>query len=149
MVNGFKIVGLSVRTTNKDNQAQRDLKCLWEQFFLENLLDKIPTKMSDEIVVVYTDYKSDYKEDYLAIIGARVSTFDGIPSGVFKREFQAENFKKYIARGVLPNAVMETWSSIWENDNKLNRRYSYDFEIYGTKSQNGENSEVEIYIATK
>ena len=32
---------------------------------------------------------------------------------------------------------------------ELDRKYSYDFEVYGEKSQNGENSEVEIFIATK
>lgn len=32
---------------------------------------------------------------------------------------------------------------------ELDRKYSYDFEVYGQKSPNGENSEVEIYIAKK
>jgi predicted transcriptional regulator YdeE len=49
----------------------------------------------------------------------------------------------------MPKSVLDTWANIWEHDKELNRKYSYDFEVYGDKSQNGENSEVEIYIATK
>lgn len=49
----------------------------------------------------------------------------------------------------MPNAVMETWKEIWTKDNELNRKYTADFEVYGEKSQNGENSEVDIYIATE
>jgi len=49
----------------------------------------------------------------------------------------------------MPEAVAKTWTTIWERDKELNRKYTYDFEVYGEKSQNGENSEVEIYIASK
>jgi predicted transcriptional regulator YdeE len=42
---------------------------------------------------------------------------------------------------------METWKEIWDKDKELNRKYTADFEVCGEKSQNGENSEVEIYIA--
>jgi len=49
----------------------------------------------------------------------------------------------------MPKAIVEAWIDIWEKDKELSRKYTYDFEVYGEKSQNGENSEVEIYIATK
>ncbi len=49
----------------------------------------------------------------------------------------------------MPNAVINTWLDIWNRNEELSRKYTYDFEVYGEKSQNGENSEVEIYIATK
>lgn len=49
----------------------------------------------------------------------------------------------------MPNAVVNVWFDIWKRDKELDRKYSYDFEVYGHKSQNGENSEVEIYIAKK
>ena len=149
MTNGFKIIGISTRTTNKDKQAQQDLGKLWGQFYSENLLNKIPNKISNEIIAIYTDYKSDFTEDYTTIIGIPVSTLDEIPNGLIGREFQAENFQKFIAKGEMPNAVVTTWVDIWQKDKELDRKYSYDFEVYGEKSQNGENSEVEIFIATK
>lgn len=149
MTNGFKIIGISTRTTNKNNQAQDDLGKLWENFFSENIFDKIPNKVSNEIIAIYTDYKSDFTEDYTTIIGVPVSTLNEIPNGLIGREFQAENFEKFTAKGEMPKAVVDVWIDIWQRDKKLNRKYSYDFEVYGAKSQNGKNSEVEIFIATK
>ena len=149
MTNGFKIIGISIRTTNKNNQAQQDLKKLWGQFFSENIIEKIPNKVSSSIITIYTDYKSDYTDEYTTIIGIPVSTLDEIPDRLIGREFQSENFQKIIVKGEMPNAVMNVWLDIWQRDKQLNRKYSYDFEVYGEKSQNGENSEVEIYLSTK
>ena len=78
-----------------------------------------------------------------------VSTLDEIPDGLIGREFKSDNFQKFIAKGEMPKAVLDIWFDIWKRDNELNRKYSYDFEVYGEKSQNGENSEVEIYLSTK
>ncbi|RLZ06414.1 GyrI-like domain-containing protein [Faecalibacter macacae] len=149
MTNGFKIIGISTRTTNKDSKAQQDLDNLWGLFFTQNIFDKIPNKVSNEVLAIYTDYKSDFTEDYTTIIGVPVSTLDKIPEGLIGREFQTENFQKFTAKGEMPNAVVNTWIDIWNRDKELNRKYTYDFEVYGKNSQNGENSEVEIYIAKK
>ncbi|MCX7546838.1 GyrI-like domain-containing protein [Xanthomarina sp. F1114] len=149
MTNGFKIIGVSTRTTNKENKSQKDLEKLWGQFYAENILEKVPNKASDKIVSIYTDYKSDYTEDYTTIIGVPVHSLNEIPNGLIGREFKSDNFQKFIAKGEMPNAVVNTWIDIWKKDNELNRKYTYDFEVYGENSQKGENSEVEIYIATK
>ncbi|WP_443939254.1 GyrI-like domain-containing protein [Pedobacter sp. MW01-1-1] len=149
MTNGFKIIGISTRTTNKDNQAQKDLEQLWGKFYTENTVEKVLNKSSKEIFSIYTDYETDYTGGYTAIIGVPVSTLDEIPNGLIGREFQPDNFRKFIAKGKMPDAVVETWINIWKNDKELNRKYTYDFEVYGEKSQKEESSEVEIYIAMK
>ncbi len=149
MTNGFKIIGIASRTTNKNNKAQQDLGKLWGQFFMDSVSDKIPNKVSNEILAIYTDYKSDFTEDYTTIIGIRVSSLDDIPAGLIGREFQGDNFQQFTARGEMPNAVVKTWIDIWSRDSELNRSYSYDYEVYGENSNNGENSVVDIYIATK
>lgn len=148
MTNGFKIIGISTRTTNKDNQSAQDLGKLWVQFYFENIIEKIPNKSSSNILSVYTDYKSDYTDEYTTIIGIPVSTLCEIPDGLIGREFKTDNFQKFTAKGEMPNAVVNTWIDIWQRDKELNRKYTYDFEVYGEKSQNGENSEVDIFIAT-
>ena len=149
MTNGFKIIGSSTRTTNKDNQSAQDLGRLWGQFHSENVFERIPNKSSSEILSVYTDYKSDHKDEYTTIIGVPVSTLDDIPDGLTGREFQAENFRKFTAKGEMPDAVVNTWIDIWKKDKDLGRKYSYDFEVYGDKCRNGENSEVDIFVAIK
>lgn len=147
MTNGFKIIGILTRTTNKDNQSKEDLGKLWERFFAEKIIDQIPNKKSFEILSIYTDYKSDFTDEYTTIIGLQVSTLDKIPKGLIGREFKPDNFLKITAKGEMPKAVLDSWIDIWKKENQLNRKYTYDFEVYGEKSQNGENSEVEIYLS--
>jgi len=48
-INEFKIIGIAVKTTNKDNQSAQDIGKLWQQFYVENLFDKIPKKLSNDI----------------------------------------------------------------------------------------------------
>lgn len=149
MTNGFKIIGIETRTTNQNNQSQQDLEKLWTQFYADNVFDKIPNKVSDNVLSIYTDYKSDYTEDYTTIIGVTVSTLNDVPDGLIGREFKPDNFKRFVAKGEMPNAVVGVWLDIWKNDKELNRKYTYDFEVYGEKSQNGLNSEVEIYVSIR
>ena len=149
MKDGFKIIGISTRTTNKDSQALQDLGALWGRFFSEAVAEKIPHKISDEILAIYTDYQSDYTEEYTTIIGMKVSNLDEIPEGMIGREFPGENFQLFKAKGEMPNAVGEKWMEIWSQDSQLKRKYTYDYEVYSAKSQNGENSEVDIFIAVE
>ena len=149
MTNGFKLIGISVRTTNQNNQVQEDLGKLWGQFFSENIYEKIPNRISNEILAIYTDYQSNYTEDYTTIIGVLVSTLNEIPDEMIGREFQPENFKKFVAKGEMPKAVVDTWTEIWQQDENLNRKYSYDFELYGENCQKAADSEVEIFVAVK
>ncbi|HNB40645.1 MAG TPA: GyrI-like domain-containing protein [Anaerolineales bacterium] len=145
---GLKIIGIAVRTTNKDGQSARDIGELWGQFYSQNLLETIPNKLSNDIYSIYTDYKSDFTDEYTTLIGLQVSSLDTIPSGLIGRQFPTETFEVFTAKGEMPQAVMNTWLDIWQRDNELQRKYTYDFEFYGEKSQNGENSEVQIFIAT-
>ena len=85
----------------------------------------------------------------LLIIGISVSTLDEIPNGLIGREFKADNFKKFVAKGKMPKAVVDTWEEFWQKNSEINRKYTYDFEVYSEKSQNGENSEVEIFVAVE
>lgn len=149
MTKGFKLIGISVRTTNQNNHAQEDLGKLWGQFISENLQEKIPNKISNDILAIYTDYQSDHTEDYTAIIGVQVSTLDEIPAGLLGREFEPENFREFVAKGEMPKAVVKTWTEIWEQDENLQRKYTYDFERYGANANKGADSEVEIFVAVK
>lgn len=145
----IKVIGISVETTNQNNQAATDLDKMWNQFYTEAIANKIPDKESEAIYAVYTDYESNYTGKYTAIIGQRVSRLDNIPEGLTGREIKNEKLVKYIAKGALPNAVIETWQEIWANDIALYRTYNADFEVYGEKSQKGADSEVEIYIGVR
>ena len=145
----FKIIGISVETTNQNNQAATDLGQLWNRFYGEEIFNKIPNKDSEDIYAVYTDYESDYTGKYTTIIGQRVSALDHIPNGMVGREINNEKLLKYTVKGEMPQAVVETWQEIWANNIALYRTYEADFEVYGEKSQQGPDSEVQIYIGTR
>ena len=147
-IDSFKIIGIASETTNANGKAAEDLEKLWERFFVENIANKIPNKISEEIYSIYTDYESDYTGKYTCVIGQKVDSMEVIPNGLIGREFKSGKYQKFVAKGQMPNAVVEIWKEIWAKDKELNRKYTADFEVYGQKSQNGENSEVEIYIAT-
>jgi predicted transcriptional regulator YdeE len=67
-IDPFKVIGISVKTTNKNGQSITDMGQLWNKFYSENILSTIPDRLSDDIYSIYTDYKSNYTEDYTAII---------------------------------------------------------------------------------
>jgi len=145
----FKIIGISVRTTNENSKSVLDLGKLWERFYKENIASKIPGKLSEEIYSVYTDYETDYKGSYTTIIGYKVNLLNSIPEGMMGIGIIGGNYQLFKAKGKMPDAVVSQWMGIWENDDKLKRAYTSDFEVYGEKSKNPQNAEVDIYIAVK
>lgn len=144
---GFKIIGISTETSNQNGEASTTIEALWGQFISENLLEKIPNQLGSDILCIYTDYESDYTGKYTCFLGLKVSSLDDIPAGLVGREFEGGNFQAFMAKGVLPQAIVETWHSIWNQDETLNRSYTYDYEVYDHRSRLGEESEVDIYIA--
>ena len=148
-INSFKIIGIGIESTNENGQAAEDLENLWSRFYAENVLAQIPNKLSEDIYAIYTDYESDYTGKYTCIIGQKVDSIAKFPAGLIGREFKSGTYRKIIAKGPMPNAIVDAWKEIWDKDEELNRSYTADFEVYSQKSQNGDNSEVEIYIATE
>ncbi len=53
----FKVIGISVRTTNENNQAAKDIPVLWENLMNEDILNRIPNKTDNTIYSIYTDYE--------------------------------------------------------------------------------------------
>ncbi|MGI9525481.1 MAG: GyrI-like domain-containing protein [Weeksellaceae bacterium] len=147
-IDSFKIIGIVTETSNENGKASEDLGKLWQKFYSENIPDKIPHKIGNEIYSIYTDYKTNHTGNYTCIIGFKVDSIEEIPEGLVGKEIGSGNYHKYIAKGEMPDAVVNAWKEIWKNNADLNRTFTADFEVYGDKSQNGGNSEVEIFIAT-
>ncbi len=148
-IDSFKIIGIATRSTNENGKSAEDLGKLWEQFYTEKIPSQIANKISDDIYAIYTDYASDYRGTYTCIIGLKVKTLDKIPEGLVGREFKKGKYERFLAKGPMPNAVIDVWKEIWWKDKELKRNYIADFEVYGDKSKNGEKSEVAIFIGTK
>ncbi|MGG6230527.1 GyrI-like domain-containing protein [Tenacibaculum sp. SDUM215027] len=141
----FYVVGVSVRTTNENQQAAKDIPALWQRFMSENITEQIPNKSSNEIYAVYTDYESDHTKPYTTIIGCKVKDIATVPEGMTYKRIEAPDYKKYIAQGNLTEGVVyDKWLEIWKED--INRAYTSDYEVYGAKASDSTNAEVEIFI---
>ena len=145
-IEAFEVIGISVRTTNKNGQAAQDIPVLWQRFMSEGIADKIPNKTGDEVYCIYTDYETDYTGAYTTIIGCEVSKLDSVPSGMEGKTFAQSEYVKYVAKGnIMHGMVLDTWKKIWASN--LPRKYTADFEIYGKKAQNPDNAEVDVFVA--
>lgn len=141
----FSLIGISVRTTNQNGQGIKDIGALWERFFSETILEKIPNKTSMEIHAVYTDYESDFTEPYTTIIGCKVEHLNEIPEGMIGKYFEGGNYLHLTAKGDMHQGLIgDKWSEIWNSD--MNRSYTADFEVYGEKAQNPQEAEVDFFI---
>lgn len=142
----FEIIGISVKTTNENDQAMEDIGKLWERFISENIIEKIPNKLSTEVYSIYTEYESDYRGAYTTVLGCKVEKGINPPEGLLKITIPSAKYAEFLAKGdVTKGAVYEAWNTIWNSD--LDRKYTADFEIYGEKSQNPKDAEINIFVA--
>ncbi len=61
----FKIIGISVETTNENGKSAMDLGELWERFYAENIMAQVLNKEGEDIYAIYTDYESDTAKNTL------------------------------------------------------------------------------------
>jgi predicted transcriptional regulator YdeE len=143
----FIVAGLSIKTTNENNQAQLDIPKLWERFFQENISSQIANKKDETIYVVYTDYESDFTKPYRVIIGYALSNAEQkISSSLTRKIIPALDYEVFEVSGKYPESLMKTWEDIWKS--KLNRAYEVDLEVY-KQNFNPQDAKLDIYISVR
>lgn len=142
---GFHIVGISVRTTNQNGQAEGDIAALWTKFMDDDVMSQIPSRLSDDIYSVYTDYETDHTGFYTAILGCKVVALDHIPEGLTSVSIPADTYQAHHLGGTFPNNIGEAWQHIWENAS--DRKYTTDFDLYTFSSESFAETDVKIYVA--
>lgn len=140
----IKLIGIEIRTDN--SAAHNDIPKLWQNFFSENIQEKILNKASGDIIALYTDYESDFTKPYTLIIGCKVNDINKIPAGMTARTIQASKYAVFNAKGKMPEEILNTWKIIWNSD--VNRTYSGDFELYSVKYRSS-SPELDIFVAIK
>jgi predicted transcriptional regulator YdeE len=141
----FHVIGIAVRTTNENGQAAQDIPALWNKLMSEGILDRIPNKIDHSIYCIYTEYEKDYTRPYTTILGCKVENLDSIPEGMIGKTIEESTYTKYVAKGdLMQGVVFAEWTKIWNSD--LDRTYTADFEVYGERSLNPADAEVDIFI---
>lgn len=143
----FKLIGLTVRTSNTDPvKTAQAIGGLWQQMLGKQLAERIPNKADSALLLAYTEFESDHTGEYTAVLGCKVDSLQDIPSGMRGFEFPGGNYQKLVCKGDLSKgAVYGAWSEIWSMD--LPRTYTVDFEVYGPKAMNPAAAEVDILVA--
>lgn len=145
-ISNFRIIGMSVRTSNENAQAATDIPALWNKFLSENGPQQITGKIDESLYCVYTEYEKDHAKPYTTILGCRVAESTTVPFGMVETTIEAGEYLKFTAQGNLNEGIVfNTWNEIWSSD--LPRRFTTDFEVYGIKAQNPAAAEVDIFIA--
>jgi predicted transcriptional regulator YdeE len=126
-----------------------DIGAHWERFYSENIIGEIPDKIDNEVLGLYTDYEGDHTQPYTLILGCRVDTGHAMPPGhgMTNISIPESKYAVFTAKGKMPDCIVKTWGDIWNSG--INRAYKFDFEVYGEKSHNPEDAEVDIYISVK
>lgn len=138
-----KVIGITVRTTNTNGQSALDIGQLWGKLMSEGMAEKIPNKVDDCVFSIYTNYKGDYTQPYDTLLGCAVNSLEKIPNRMVGQSFDGGIYSQFVSKGDLTKGlVFDTWSEIWKQD--LDRAYAADFELYGPKTQNPTDAEVEI-----
>lgn len=144
----FHVIGISVRTTNENGKAAKEIGDLWGRFMNEKVMEAIPNKIDGTVYSMYTDYEGDHTKPYTTILGCRVSNLEQIPEGMTGKTIEAGNYVKLSAKGdLMKGLIIDKWTEIWNMD--LNRVFSTDFEVFGEKAQNPADAEIDFFIAVK
>ena len=139
------IIGIDCRTSNSPEAAPQDIPKLWQRFYREDILNRIPNKVSSDVIALYCDYEGDYTKPYTIVIGCPVSSIDTIPEAMVAKIIPSSSYAVFRAVGEHPQALIETWGTIWQQAD-LQRTYINDFELYGNKFVSGSPQEVEVYV---
>lgn len=142
----FSVIGISIRTSNKE--ALTDLPKVWERFFSEAIMEKIPGRLNSDIIAVYTGYEGDHTNPYTFILGCEVSQTEPVPEGMRSVTIPPARYIVFPVTGSIPGAVAETWYTIWNDPVGKKRAYIADFERYRFLSGNAQPPDVKIYIGT-
>jgi predicted transcriptional regulator YdeE len=141
----FLVAGIKIKTSNEE--AALTIMPHWQKFFSEKVQERIPNKTDNDVIALYHEYEGDHTKPYSLTIGCRVSSAENLPEGVVSAEVPAAKYAVFSPHGKMPDIVFNTWTHVWESG--LERAYSGDFEIYGERSSDPADAELDIYIAIK
>lgn len=136
-------IGLELRTNNQE--CSLAMPAHKDKFFNENILSKIPNKIDDSLLALYTDYEEDYTKSYSWILGCEVSSLDEVPEGLVGKVIPESKYAVFTTHGEFPAGLIAVWQNIWNAG--LNRLYSSDFEVYPSDFDPQQKPEVKVYIA--
>jgi predicted transcriptional regulator YdeE len=152
-VQAFQVIGIAVRTTNeKEHGGNGEIPKLWQHVMQEDLVDKIPNRADQHLVVVNTNYASDQNGEYDYILGSRVTSAKDVPEGFVAVTIPAGKYAVVESEKGPPQEILpKVWMRIWAmSPAELGgtRAFKADYEVYPAE-MNGQDTQVTIYLGLK
>jgi predicted transcriptional regulator YdeE len=141
-VEGFFFIGLPLRTADK-KEEELAIAQHWERFFEEEILKKIPKRIDEQILGLYTEYE-EKTGSYTFLIGCIVEKDAKAPEELISLYVPEANYAVFTVKGAFPYSLIDVGESI--ENSPLKRGYTTDFEVYGRGFQNNPPN-IDVYIA--
>ncbi|MFZ3229127.1 MAG: GyrI-like domain-containing protein [Pseudobdellovibrio sp.] len=149
----FRVIGISIRTKNSaELSGHGKIGPLWNEYISKSISEKIPDKINYETIAVYYDYETDATGYFSMLIGAKVKPNTTPPTGMVAIDIPAQTSEVITSdKGEMPAVIISAWQQIWlkTEQNELNRKYSFDYELYDERSINPSAGQIDIYITVK
>ncbi len=149
----IKLVGITARTSNalEMNLETAKIGSTMQKFFSAGMQAQIlKRKNPGRVFAVYTNYESDEHGQYTYFLGEEVADFENIPQGFEILTISQQSYVKFTSEpGQIPAVCINMWRNIWKMnaaDLGGKRAYIADFEIYDERSQDPQNTILDIYI---
>ncbi len=139
------VSGIKIETTNQNGKSMQDIGRTWKKLFADGIYEKIPNKVNNKTIGLYTEYEGDYTKPYIFMAGTQVSQKVEENEDVVNIVIPKGKYAKFVIIGDVQNSVGHAWQEIWNMN--LNRKYTCDFEEYQNNSEDMQKQEIHIYIA--
>jgi len=147
----FRVAGISVRTTNRDESLpdRASIPGMYQRFESERIAEQIPSPVNpSKRIAVYADYEKDQSGKYTILLGQQVTNDINVPDELDHVRINAGNFLRFHAEGNMPDAVISTWQEVWryfEESSEHTRKFDTDFELYDSSTPN----QADIFISVE
>ncbi|HLB43248.1 MAG TPA: effector binding domain-containing protein [Gammaproteobacteria bacterium] len=147
------LVGLTARTNNKNEMNPKTSKIgtLAGSYWGNQVANNIKHRINPGITyAVYTEFDSDENGDHTYFIGEAVSSIENQDLSQFKIiTISKSHYQKFTTPpGKMPDVVISAWQKIWAMGGGK-RKYIADFEVYGERASDPNNTVIDIYIGTE
>jgi predicted transcriptional regulator YdeE len=118
-------VGLETRASNAHPELIGEL---WADFRRRDIAQQVPSKLSDDVFAVYSDYVADHTEPFSLLLGYEAEGIHGTPPGLIRRVVAGGSFARFTFAGNQPDALIDGWRRIWSLG--LRRSFRADVECH-------------------
>lgn len=146
----FMVMGLSVKTSNEENEKNNVIGRVWEEYLLRR--PEISWKKKPHMDLGVCEIIEDLEDEFNYICCTEVEAPEPVPEGMVAERVPASKYAVFTHRGPA-DKLGDTYDYIlgrWlpNSDFEINKS-GHDFELYDERFTNGEDSEMEIYIPIK